>query len=541
MNILTPSGYKDISLVNIGDEVIGYDFITNSQVTNILLDKQEWTPSMDDYADNHGDFTVYTINGTYTFYKDQSIFIDQLLVHVSELQIGDIIYDDNHNPITITSISSSLGTSWWRLEISGDHFYIADGILLHNAARFWIGGGTNTNWNASPTFNWSATSGGTIRASVPGSADDVTFDGAGVNGNTVSVISAAITIKSLNITSSYTSTVTHNALLTIAGNLTLTTAYTIAGTGAITISAASTIASGGKVWPNSMTFSNNNTKVLNGNLSITGSLSISGITTINATASETLTVAGGLTITNTVTSNVKFILTGGTASSTQFVNSSIDINGNVTFSTFSWNGTNNKTLKYVSGTVNFGTSTLFVQSPVATPGNIDLGSTCIPYTMEFNSTFSINLLSELNISNIFNILTTATFGGTAGFNIGTFRIKSVSSNENSSAAIITLKADSTITYKAKYLQNVMTVPGYSIMKSSIPGTRAKFIVTETSVPGAQMASNIAFTDIDASGGFPIFSFADPYLVYLTPGTDPNNNNIYHYQDVKTVAKPIFNC
>lgn len=41
------------------------------------------------------------------------------------------------------------------------------------AARFWVGSGT---WDSVNTANWSATSGGATGASVPTSADDVTFD-----------------------------------------------------------------------------------------------------------------------------------------------------------------------------------------------------------------------------------------------------------------------------------------------------------------------------------------------------------------------------
>lgn len=52
------------------------------------------------------------------------------------------------------------------------------------AARFWVGG--TGNWDASDTTHWSATSGGSGGASVPGASDTVTFD-ASSGGGTVTV------------------------------------------------------------------------------------------------------------------------------------------------------------------------------------------------------------------------------------------------------------------------------------------------------------------------------------------------------------------
>jgi hypothetical protein len=69
------------------------------------------------------------------------------------------------------------------------------------AARFWVGG-TGT-WDASTTTHWSATTGGAGGASVPGSSDDVTFDGAS-GGGTIT-ITANPNIQSLT-TDTFTGT-----------------------------------------------------------------------------------------------------------------------------------------------------------------------------------------------------------------------------------------------------------------------------------------------------------------------------------------------
>lgn len=87
------------------------------------------------------------------------------------------------------------------------------------ANRYWVGGGSSANWNATAPTNWGTASNTQDNASVPTSTDDVIFDGVGT-GASNSTISAAITINSLDCTG-YANTLTHNNVLTltIAGNL----------------------------------------------------------------------------------------------------------------------------------------------------------------------------------------------------------------------------------------------------------------------------------------------------------------------------------
>jgi hypothetical protein len=143
---------------------------------------------------------------------------------------------------------------------------------------------------------------------APTVADDVTFDGAGTNGNTAAIISATISCLSFTVTSGYTNTITHNAVLTIAGNITLNTSYTIAGSSAITISASSTIVTGGKVWPNSVTLSNTTglTYTINTNtFNILGTLTIGtgAVTTFAGTAGFTVAT---LSCANTTATTINF-------------------------------------------------------------------------------------------------------------------------------------------------------------------------------------------------------------------------------------------
>ena len=83
------------------------------------------------------------------------------------------------------------------------------------ANRFWVGGGSSTNWNATGNTNWSASSGGANNASVPGVSDVAKFDANSGTGN--AVISAAITLQGLDCTG-YAGTITHNASVTLSIN-----------------------------------------------------------------------------------------------------------------------------------------------------------------------------------------------------------------------------------------------------------------------------------------------------------------------------------
>ncbi len=118
------------------------------------------------------------------------------------------------------------------------------------ANRYWVSGGSSTNWAATGSTNWSATSGGANNASVPGSSDDVFFDGN--SGSGASVISAGISIKSLDCTG-FTGTITHNAFtLTVADSFKLVSGMTYTPLNATTVilfsgaSTGNTITTAGK-------------------------------------------------------------------------------------------------------------------------------------------------------------------------------------------------------------------------------------------------------------------------------------------------------
>ncbi len=87
--------------------------------------------------------------------------------------------------------------------------------------HFWVGGGTNTNWNSSPVTNWALTSGGAGNATAPSAGDRVFFDAN--SGTGAAVWNTSISLTMLDCTGSR-NLITHNGAITItlsAGNLVL--------------------------------------------------------------------------------------------------------------------------------------------------------------------------------------------------------------------------------------------------------------------------------------------------------------------------------
>lgn len=466
MQLLTTSGYKNIEDCQIGEELIAYEVGTGQVIINQLLGKEWFSPEMfeDVYSEPeqaidedgnplfeqvpvldeegnavldeegnpvfengepimtepvllqtkkqvfeevYGDLTFRKVNDKWNLFKNQSIWANLRVVHALDLQIGDTIYNDKDEDVEVTSLVDYEAEGWWRLSVSGDHSYISDDLTLHNASRYWVGGGSSANWNATGNTNWGSTSGGANNASVPTSADDVTFDGAGANGNDNSTISATITILSLDMQTGYTATMTHNAVLTIAGNWTFRNTYTIAGASGITISAASTITSNGTTWPNNLTFTGaSTTKTLLGDLTINRLFATTGGTSgaaiINATTNEILYLNGGLSIVGNISGTAAIYLQGGTwsASTTAgqltnilYINGNVTVSGSVSKSTGS--------ITYLSGTVTTTGSTLNIGTSIGLDTN---GITWNNINMS-SGTPTLTLLSNLSINGVFSVNT----------------------------------------------------------------------------------------------------------------------------------------
>lgn len=179
------------------------------------------------------------------------------------------------------------------------------------AARYFIAGGVDSNW--STIGNWSLTSGGAGGLAVPTAADDVFFDSVSP---ACTVNTSARVALSLTFTG-YTNTITMTFQISVSGSVTLVSAMTIAGTGALLVIATGSITSGGKVWPNAMTFTGTSTISLLDAWVVSGLLTLgtaTQTTTINsANVLHTLTAQAGMTIggtTPTIAGTTKLLLDG---------------------------------------------------------------------------------------------------------------------------------------------------------------------------------------------------------------------------------------
>lgn len=503
LQIKTPTGYKDLSTIQVGDEVCAFD-----TEVNIVEAIDLWTAEANDY-ENQGDFIYYLINGTYKFYKNQSIYVNDVVNHVFMLQVGDIIYDEDDKDVVVTSIEELTNESqFYRLAISGDHTYIVDNIIVHNASRYWVGGGSSVNWNATANTNWAATSGGANNQSVPTSADDVIFDTTA----SPATISATITILSFTKTSGYTGTITRSATLTVAGNFTDNTAGAWTGTSGLTISAASTMISGGVLWDAPLNFTTAAIKVLDGNWRVTLFSCFNAIGVLNKIGSSTLTCTNGITMNIALTGNSDIIITGGTwstagSSSNHIGCSTITIAGNITIS----NGALGVgSLIYSSGTVTH-TGTLFLA------GNCTLNTVGVNWSAVNITASSVTctLSSLLYVVGVFNLTGPNTLAGSAGFSCNSLTIPFTTA-----ANTITLAAGITYTVRGALTLNTTRIGSIQTFTSSSGVGGAKAILTLNQGATCNVLSN--FTRIDSSAGRTIRSFN---------GTITDCSNIVAFTDI----------
>lgn len=508
-NILTTNGLKSIEQIKVGDSVIGQKGI--NVVTGKKLLSEQWNNNLISHQ-------WYLINDKYRFYSGQNIFValgDYGVCHVNELKYGWLIYL-NGNLLIVTSIKAVSGSCWTKLDISGDHSYIEDGILVHNAARFWNKQNASANWNATAPTNWGSSSGTADGASVPGASDDVTLDGAGAGGNASGTISASISLLSLTFTTGYTATVTQNTgqNITLNGNFTDQTQHSWASsTGQIVIQTASTITSNGKTYPNSVTFSGTNTKTLSGDWTISGTLAINGLTTLN---SGTLTAAGLNTTTSGIAaaSTGTVLLSGGTwTGSAGTIACNLTYAGNVTLS-----GSllyNTGTMTYTSGTITTTGSTVTLSGSCTLNTN---GMSFNNITLNTNSTtITNNSLCTITGTLTYNDGIGATWAGTAGFTAGTVTFN------NTTAATENFKDGNTYTITTA-LNCFKSRNGSIVTISSSHATNTTAIVLQN---GASCDVLANFTRVDASGGRTIWTFN---------GTLTTTTNINSFTDLKTVSK-----
>lgn len=273
------------------------------------------------------------------------------------------------------------------------------------AARYLVSGGDG-NWGS--TNNWSATSGGASGASVPTSADDVTFD-SNSGATNITLNTSARSALTWTVTSGYTGTVTFSQTLTVSGTVSLGANMVFAGSSALIISASGiTITSNGKTVgvPLSINPGNSGTITLGDNWTCSENVTYQSV---NATGTLALNSNTIYCAKNFTTSAGSAVALGGTTQvvlngtgTLQSVNTTqgpfrlpIEINtsGTITLGPLVLN---QGTLKYTAGTV------------------VSTGSTL---TLTAASTITCNA-SGMNFGTISITGGNHTFNGTSGFTVG---------------------------------------------------------------------------------------------------------------------------
>lgn len=213
------------------------------------------------------------------------------------------------------------------------------------ADRYWVGDNSNKNWNA--IANWSATSGGTGGASVPGVNDSVYFNSGGIG---QLILDVNIAVLKLTMESSYADTIKQNGkiiILTNGGmvlkggtflgstaNISVTGPFILAGTQFISTSAI--IAVSGNYSFTSGSFAHNNGTVQFYGPPGTSTRTISGSTDFY---NLQLAASSGATYTFDISSvfNVSHMLTENGSATIKINTGTINVQGDITMAGTAFN------------------------------------------------------------------------------------------------------------------------------------------------------------------------------------------------------------
>ncbi len=403
-------------------------------------------------------------------------------------------------------------------------------FLLHSieanaAKRYWVAG-AHAKWNN--TANWSATSGGTSGASVPGSNDTAYFNSGGNFNDTFDI---NVSVKRLEIASSYTATIVQGAkTLTIGTTGAVLSGGTFSGgsasitsTGAITISGTAFTSTSG-------TFSTNSNFTLSGTGSFThnsGTFTSTATSTIagtitfdkltfSASATATYTVSNTLTVSSTLTLSGSQVMTfsGGTINAQGDITLSNSANsasaGGTT--TINVNGTSGQTItgnstkgdsRLPNLTINKSGGTLTLASIITVQGNftytagtISPGSSTIHFagTKTISGSVALNTVSFGSNSNPTYTISSGTTirakgnletqgSGNITINTGNINVAGDVSNAHtgtSGGGSATITLDSTLnqTYTGSGTAGQGRLPNTTINKTPPPLTQATIISLE---------------------------------------------------------------
>ena len=380
------------------------------------------------------------------------------------------------------------------------------------AAKFFINGGVNSNWNS--TSNWSTTSGGTGGAAVPSAVDAVTFDIHSPN----CIINVTANVSSLTFTN-YTNTITINNPLHSSTFVTLGSGMSFAGSSTLGMNSTSTqiLTSNGKsvdvpfvVTPG------------NGILSISGNCTFNQSFTIISNGNS-LTINGSSIILNSnlIINNTKDILGTATlvfAGNTTLTNlnhvgisNNITITGNLNTNSvlyygfmISTSGTAG-TLTYTSGII---TNVITIVSNCSINTNSSVSFPELDFYTGTNSlatSLNVNLTSVLYANLIYvtlnnsNATYTLNFLGSFGFNVKNWTIDSTTTIVLMSSIQYTISNH----WIAQGNIDRTGLSDYVTLSSSTPGTQSILIIQQGTIQDMMF---MTITDIDSSLGATVWNY-----------------------------------
>lgn len=432
---------SDLAAVNRTRVILAFDPETDQEVSNRVEEIEK--------IKVRGKFFV--INDKVLLYENQSIFVNGMVNHVKNLKVGDQLIGLRGVKVPITSIQKVTGTHYFfKLKVSGNHGYFINGLLMHNASRFWVGG--TGNWSPSDTTHWAATTGGAGGQSVPTSSDDVTFN---LNSNeatdaayTFTIATGAANCNNLDISFTGTTKVTWagSQALNIFGNLNLS-----GGTGQIT-----------RTYTGAITFS----AVATGKTVTMNSVTLASASTFNG-------VGGGWTLQDNFTSTQ--------ASGITLTNGTLNTNGKtVTVPSFASNNANTRTLTLGASPINLTNAWTFTD-PTGLTFNVN--TSVITVTSATAHTFAGGGLTYNSV--IFN-------------GIGRSSVTGINSFANLTRTGTAAKTDSISFAANQTITTLFTINGQStinrvLVESSTKGT------ARTLTSASNAFTNLDFQDMTAAG------------------------------------------
>lgn len=131
--VLTPTGYKNIEYLHLGDKVMSY----NTETKQMEVDVVSNTFIFNDLVQQIYD--ISTSNGMFTVSKQHNFYVkvneNLVLKTAGELNVGDILVNDKNEEIKITSINSYTSSiPVYNIEVLKNHnYYVTENnILTHN-------------------------------------------------------------------------------------------------------------------------------------------------------------------------------------------------------------------------------------------------------------------------------------------------------------------------------------------------------------------------------------------------------------------------